>query len=73
MRMLFRCFLYLLATACLLPSGSAAQEVSGTVRNQQDRPVAEVLLRWIGPSGETAEATTGADGSYRFLCPKARS
>ena len=61
-------FSFLIAIA--LPAGSLAQEVSGTVHNQQDRPVAAVQLRWSGPNGIAATNTTDADGRYQLALPR---
>ena len=51
-------------------SPAVAQEVSGAVHNQHDRPLADVRLRWTAQSGETAEAITDENGHYQLPLPQ---
>lgn len=55
----------LFAAACLVATATAAQEVAGTVHNQQHDPVSGVVLRWIDPQGQATETLTDGEGHYR--------
>lgn len=61
--------LFLLASACLLADG-IAQDITGTVHNQQDRPVAAVQVRWTDLNGTTVATTTDANGRYQLALPR---
>lgn len=60
----------LYVSTCLPPAIGVAQDIAGTVHNQQDSPVAAVQVRWTGPNDAIAARTTDENGCYQLAPPR---